>query len=97
MINDSTGRLTNDTSIRLKQFYVVPFPSIIGSNGDGSLTRPYSSLQQALDHIEQDYYYENMGSIHETTINLLSLVPFGSVPEKPEPIPSLLRDRLNCL
>ena len=40
MINDSTGRLTNDTSIRLKQFYVVPFPSIIGSNGDGSFTCP---------------------------------------------------------
>ena len=59
MINDSTGRLTN----KLKQIYVVPFPSVIGNYGDGSFTRPYSSLQQALDHIEQGYYYE-------TTINL---------------------------
>ena len=37
------------------QLYVVPFPSIFGVDGDGSFACPYSSLQRALDHIENDY------------------------------------------
>ena len=68
MIDDSTSILTNTTTLS-KQFYVVPFPFIIGNNGDGSFARPYSSLQQVLDRIERDYH-ENMGSIHRTTISL---------------------------
>ncbi|CAF2842155.1 unnamed protein product [Rotaria sp. Silwood2] len=51
------------------QLYVVPFPSLLGNNNDGSLTHPYSSLQQALDHIERDYY--NVRTVaRRTTINL---------------------------
>ncbi|CAF4313458.1 unnamed protein product, partial [Adineta steineri] len=37
------------------QLYVVPFPSLFGVNGDGSRAHPFSSLQQALDHIELKY------------------------------------------
>ena len=51
------------------QLYVVPFPSLIGNGGDGSITHPYSSLQQALDHIE-DEYHRDINSIRRTTINL---------------------------
>ena len=50
-------------------FYVVPFPSLIGKNSDGSLTRPYSSLQQALGHIESEYH-RNTNSTGSTTIHL---------------------------
>ncbi|CAF2860443.1 unnamed protein product [Rotaria sp. Silwood2] len=39
------------------ELYVVPFPSLFGDDGDGSLTYPYSSLQQALDYIENKYYH----------------------------------------
>ena len=39
------------------QLHVVPFPSIFGVDGDGSFAHPYSSLQRALDHIENDYYF----------------------------------------
>jgi hypothetical protein len=52
-----------------KQLHVVPFPSLIGNDGDGSLTHPYSSLQQALDHIE-DEYQRDINSARRTTINL---------------------------
>ncbi len=51
------------------QLYVVPFPSVIGNDGDGSLTQPYSSLQRALDHIENEYH-RNSNEAHRTTINL---------------------------
>jgi len=48
---------------------VVPFPSIIDNNGDGSLTHPYTSLQQALNSIEHDYH-QDISSMYRTTINL---------------------------
>jgi hypothetical protein len=51
------------------QLYVVPFPSLIGNNGDGSLSHPYLSLQQALDHIEREYNRETT-AMRTTTINL---------------------------
>ena len=51
------------------QIYVVPFPSLVGTNNDGSLTRPYSSLQQALDHVERTYY-SGYTREHRITINL---------------------------
>jgi hypothetical protein len=51
------------------QLYVVPFPSLLDNSSDGSLTHPYSSLQQALDHIER-HYSRNLTSFERTTINL---------------------------
>jgi parallel beta-helix repeat protein len=51
------------------QLYVVPFPSLLHNITDGSLAHPYSSLQQALDHIEREFH-RNMNSIQKTTINL---------------------------
>jgi len=39
------------------ELYVVPFLSM--SRNDGSFDHPYSSLQQALDHIEREYYNES--------------------------------------
>ncbi len=53
-----------------RQLYVVPFPSIIDNNGDGSLAHPYSSLQQALSSVEDDFYHQDISSIYRTTINL---------------------------
>jgi parallel beta-helix repeat protein len=47
----------------------VPFPSFVSNDSDGSLTHPYSSLQQALDHIEREYY-RDINSAPKTTINL---------------------------
>ncbi len=41
----------------------------MGNDGDGSLSHPYSSLQQALDHIENEYYHD-INSVRRTTINL---------------------------
>ena len=49
------------------QLYVVPFPSLLGDDGDGSLAHPYVSLQQALDHIKGHY---DVMSTYRTTINL---------------------------
>ena len=49
--------------------YVVPFPSVLGTDSDGSLARPYVSLQQALNHIERNFD-QNMTDIRSTTINL---------------------------
>ena len=51
------------------QLYVVPFSSSFSNISDGSRAYPYSSLQQALDHIEQQYY-RNIISTQMTTINL---------------------------
>lgn len=36
-----------------REVYVVPFLTIFGNDTDTSLTHLYSSLQQALDHIER--------------------------------------------
>jgi parallel beta-helix repeat protein len=53
------------------QIYVVPFPSLFSNNGNGSLAHPYTSLEQALDHIQRDYYYRDINSTRTTTtINL---------------------------
>ena len=51
------------------QLYVVPFPTILGNESNGSLQRPYSSLQQALDRIARNYQH---GSVQNdrTTIHL---------------------------
>jgi parallel beta-helix repeat protein len=68
IIGDSIGALFNASSL-FTQLYVVPFPSLLGNNGDGSLAHPYSSLQQALDHIERDYH-QGIATSHKTTINL---------------------------
>ena len=51
------------------QLYVVPFPLLLGNHKDGSLNHPYSSLEQALDHIERHYHHKNT-SMYTTTINL---------------------------
>ena len=51
------------------QLYVMPFASLIGDHADGSLTHPYSSIQQALDHIEQQYHRDINAQL-STTINL---------------------------
>ena len=47
------------------QFYVVPFASISDGKNDGSIAHPYSSIRQALDHVEQRQL-----SKHRTTIYL---------------------------
>ncbi len=51
------------------ELYVVPFPLLVGNDSDGSLARPYSSLQQAVDHIERERD-ESTNSAYMTTINL---------------------------
>ena len=53
------------------QLYVVPFPSLLENNCDGSLNHPYSSLQQALDHIERDYH----GGVLSTQRRIINLYP----------------------
>ena len=68
IIGESTGTIC-DTQLPHKELYVVPFPSIFGNDGDGSLLYPYSSLQQALDQIER-HYYQDMDSVYKTTIHL---------------------------
>ncbi|UJR14456.1 hypothetical protein I4U23_001453 [Adineta vaga] len=57
------------TTALINELYVVPFPLLFGDNADGSFTRPYSSLQQALDHIERNYYCR-MTSSRRATIYL---------------------------
>jgi putative cofactor-binding repeat protein len=51
------------------QLYVVPFPTVLGNDGNGSFQHPYMSLQQALDHIERDYHRGIMIA-RRTTIHL---------------------------
>jgi hypothetical protein len=51
------------------ELYVVPFSSLFSNISDGSFAHPYSSLQQALDHIEREYH-QSMTLIRRTTINL---------------------------
>ncbi len=64
---------TIDTSSNIspisRQWYVVPFPSIIDNNGDGSLAHPYSSLQQALNSIEHDYH-QDISSMYRSMNNV---------------------------
>ncbi|CAF3774388.1 unnamed protein product [Adineta steineri] len=52
------------------QLYVLPFPTLFNDNADGSRTHPYSSIQQALDHIKRNYYHDDSTTIRNTTINL---------------------------
>ena len=47
-----------------RQLYVLPFPALIGNDGDGSLMHPYSSVQQALDRIESEYDQNVKTTIH---------------------------------
>jgi hypothetical protein len=51
------------------QLYVVPFSLLIGNNSDGSFTRPYPSLQQALDYVEHEYHHGILAT-GRTTIHL---------------------------
>jgi parallel beta-helix repeat protein len=51
------------------QLYVVPFATLLGSDANGSRTHPYSSIQQALDHIEGNYHHDIV-AMRRTTINL---------------------------
>ena len=68
IISGSMG-LSISTSVVSRQLYVVPFPGIFANDGDGTLARPYSSLQQALDVIE-DAHHQEPDSMYRTTINL---------------------------
>lgn len=57
------------------QLYVIPFFPLTNNHSDGSLFHPYSSIKQALDHIEQNYYRNN--SIpYRITINLYPTLHF---------------------
>jgi parallel beta-helix repeat protein len=62
--------ITGPTSSSLSaHLYVVPFSSLLVDDNNGSLTQPYSSLQQALDHIEREYH-RDINSVRRTTIYL---------------------------
>ena len=63
------GSLLRSIASSSSDVYVVPFPSSAENNEDGSLARPYSSLQRALDHVEDKYHGQVMSS-HRTTIHL---------------------------
>ena len=55
------------SSSQCTQLYVVPFPTLSNDHiSDGSREYPYSSLQQALDHVKLNYHQ----SRSRTTINL---------------------------
>ena len=53
----------------ITQLYVVPFESLTMNEGNGSLTRPYSTIQQALDYIER-VCYPGISKTQKVTINL---------------------------
>jgi parallel beta-helix repeat protein len=57
------------TSSLPTELYVVPFSSFASDVSDGSRSHPYVSIQQALDHIERNYY-RGLTSGHGITINL---------------------------
>lgn len=61
----------------ITQLYVGPFESLVTNQSDGSLTRPYSSVQQALDHIESDYY-RGITTAHRITIYLYPSYHFAN-------------------
>ncbi|CAF3120010.1 unnamed protein product [Rotaria sp. Silwood2] len=58
------------TLSKFTELYVVPFPTILGDDADGSLARPYSSLKRALDHVEHNYYRSITSLPRRTTIYL---------------------------
>ena len=76
LINNSISSLVIDTSSST-ELYVVPFAALVNNNSDGSLARPYSLIQQALDHIERNYDHNN-GVKQQTTINLYPTHHFTS-------------------
>jgi hypothetical protein len=67
-MNDPISTVPNERLL-LSDLYVVPFPSLIANSSGGSRTNPYSSLQQALDHIER-YFDAGINSKWRTTIYL---------------------------
>ncbi|CAF3891873.1 unnamed protein product [Rotaria sp. Silwood1] len=69
LIIDRPSRSLCMTLPKFTELYVVPFPTLLGDDSDGSFTRPYSSLQQALDHIEHNYY-RSINLPRQTTIYL---------------------------
>ncbi|CAF0741905.1 unnamed protein product [Adineta ricciae] len=69
-INIEYSSSSDITKTFFTELYVVPFPSLFGSDADGSFTRPYATLQQALDHIEHDYNCRDASSPQKTTIYL---------------------------
>ncbi|UJR12495.1 hypothetical protein I4U23_016670 [Adineta vaga] len=58
------------------QLYVVPFSSFLGNDADGSLTHPYLSIQQALDHVERSCHHDNT-AMRRTKINLYPTYHFA--------------------
>jgi hypothetical protein len=68
IIGDSVSSLHITTSMSTK-LYVVPFATLLGSDADGSLAHPYSSIQQALDHVERNRN-QDITAMRRTTINL---------------------------
>ncbi|CAF3543394.1 unnamed protein product [Rotaria sp. Silwood1] len=58
------------TSSKFTELYVVPFPTLLGDDADGSLARPYSSLKRALDHVEHKYYRSMTSLPRRTAIYL---------------------------
>jgi hypothetical protein len=58
-------------SSKSNDLYVVPFPLLISNHTDGSLAYPYLSLQQALNHIERNYYHR----INLTDTTIIHLYP----------------------
>ena len=77
MISDRM-KSSGSTSFSSIELYVVPFPSLLGNGSeDGSLAHPYSSLQQALDHVER-HSDRDSTSIRITTIYLYPTYHFVS-------------------
>ncbi|CAF4180409.1 unnamed protein product [Rotaria sp. Silwood2] len=70
----SSLRITTSLSTQL---YVVPFSTLLDNNGDGSFTHPYTSIQQALDHVERNRRHD-IAAIHRTTIHLYPTHYFAS-------------------
>ena len=68
LMNGPISNMSNTLSL-LSELYVLPFPSLIINSSDGSRIHPYSSLQQALDHVER-YSYTGFSSARRTTIYL---------------------------
>ena len=59
------------------QLYVIPTASLRSDESDGSIASPYSSVTQALDHIERRSQH-NSSSIHRTIINLYPTYHFDN-------------------
>ena len=67
--NNSVNSVNLSESTSVIDLFVVPFPLHFNRESDGSFDHPYSSLQQALDHIEY-VYHQNTISQRWITINL---------------------------